>query len=319
MVSPWVMGHHHHHHGHSHGHHSHGHADAPVTCPQEYARLVRMASYASVTVALILVLAKGAAWWVSDSLSMLSSVTDSLFDMVTSAVNFIAVRYALKPPDEDHRYGHTGIEDIAGLAQFLFIVGSMVVIVLQSVERLFHPQPLQHEMLGIAVTVAAIVLTSGLVSFQTYVARKTRSLVIASDRMHYASDVLFNLGVLLAFGCSYFWETQWADPAFALAIAAVVLYHTREIGVRAFNNLMNREMPEEDKERIREAIRSIAEIERYHTLKTRYLGAKAIVQFRVDLSRALSFEAAHAVTHRLEVAIMELFPGAEVIVHADPV
>jgi ferrous-iron efflux pump FieF len=306
----------HHHHG--HGHH-HGHSHAPgAMCMTEYGRLVRLASYASVAVALSLVLGKGFAWWVSDSLSMLSSLTDSLFDMVTSVVNFIAVRYALKPPDEDHRYGHTGIEDIAGLAQFLFIVGSMLVICLQSVERLFNPEPLQQEILGMGVTLVAIVMTSALVAFQTYVARKTRSLVIASDRMHYASDLLFNLGVLMAFGCSYFLEAQWADPAFALVIAGVVLYHTRDIGIRAFDNLMNREMPEDDKERIREAIRSISEIQRYHTLKTRYLGAKAIVQLRIDLSRELSFESAHEVTHRLEMAIAGVFPDAEVIVHADP-
>jgi ferrous-iron efflux pump FieF len=309
----------HHHACHHHTHHA-PHPDAAIGGAMgDYARLVRLASYASVLVALILVLAKGIAWWVSDSLAMLSSLTDSFFDLLTSAVNFIAVRYALKPPDDDHRYGHTGIEDIAGIVQFLMIVGSLAVIGLQSVERLFNPHPLQREILGMAVTGFSLVLTSALVVLQTYVTRKTRSIVIASDRMHYLSDLLFNLGVLTAFGCSYFWGIAWADPVLALMIVALVLYHTREIGIRAFNNLMNREMPDSDKARIQEVIAGIAEVQHYHTLKTRYLGAKAIVQVRIDLARDLAFEEAHAITHRLELAIAALFADAEVIVHADPV
>ncbi len=299
------------------GHHHHAPAH-DASSPPAHQRLMRLATYASVSVAFILIAAKGAVWWVSDSLAMLSALTDSLFDSVTSIINLIAVRYALKPADDDHRFGHTGIEDIAGLAQFTFIVGSMLVIVLQSVERLFNPEPLSHESWGLGVSAFSILITGALVTFQTYVARTTRSLIIASDRAHYASDIIFNLGVMCAFGCSILFGITWADPAFAILIAVVVLYATRGIGIRAFNNLMNREMPEEDRQRILDALDAMPRIHSHHDLKTRYLGTKALVQIEVAIDRTLPFDEVHTITHEVEQTIKSLFTNAEVMVHPNP-
>lgn len=302
--------------GHSHHHHHdhHGHDIAP-----HHHRLMRLATYASVAVAFTLILGKGIVWWVSDSLAMLSSLTDSLFDIVTSIINMLAVRYALKPADDDHRFGHTGIEDIAGLAQFVFIVGSMLVIVLQSVERLYNPEPLSHEYWGIAVSGFGVVITGILVAYQTYVARLTGSLIIASDRAHYASDIIFNIGVMCAFGCSMLFSITWADPVFAITIAVVVLWATRDIGIRAFNNLMNREMPDNDRARIHAALESIAGVRSHRGLKTRYLGTKALIQVEIGIDRTLSFEEAHSLTHTVESTLSALFTSAEVMVHPDPV
>ena len=302
----------HHHHGHSHDH-------GNESIEPRHHRLMKLATYASVTVAFILIAAKGTVWWVSDSLAMLSSLTDSLFDIVTSIINMIAVRYALKPADDDHRFGHTGIEDIAGLAQFVFIVGSMLVIVLQSVERLFNPQPLTYEIWGLGVSAFGVVITGILVTYQTYVARTTGSLIIASDRAHYASDIIFNIGVMCAFGCSMAFNITWADPVFAITIAVVVLWATRSIGIRAFNNLMNREMADDDRQRIISALDSIAGVRSHRGLKTRYLGTKALVQVEVGLAHDLSFEQAHALTHEVERTLSALFTTAEVMVHPDPV
>ncbi len=293
--------------------------DAAGSIPAHHQRLLRLASIASITVAFTLIAAKGLVWWVSDSLAMLSSLTDSLFDSVTSIVNFLALRYALKPADKDHRFGHTGIEDIAGLAQFIFIVGSMLVILLQSVERIVNPEPLRHETWGVAVSAFGVIITTALVIFQTYVARLTRSLIVAADRAHYASDIIFNLGVMAAFGCSLLFGITRADPFFAIVIAVFVLWATRSIGVRAFNNLMNREMPDEDRDRIKEAIASASPNIAYRALKTRYLGAKAIIQVEIDISRSLSFEDAHRITHEVEEKIASLFDASEVIVHPNPV
>lgn len=307
-----------HHHQHSHAAHGSNNAAASHVSA-EHARLMRLATTAAVCIASLLLITKLAVWWVSDSLAMLSSLTDSLFDILTSTINLIAVRYALKPPDDDHRFGHTAIEDIAGLAQFVFIVGSMVVIVLQSVERIANPEPLSHEFWGIAVSALGVVLTTGLVMFQTIVARKTKSLIVASDRMHYASDIFFNLGVMAAFAFSLLFGFNQADPIFAILIAIIVLYSTREIGVRAFNNLMNREMPDADKVRIIAALSTIESLKGYHNLKTRYLGNKALVQVHIDVDKSLPFSAAHDITETVEHAIEALFDHAEIIVHADPV
>ncbi len=278
------------------------------------------ASYASVMVASVLLLAKLVAWWKTDSLAMLSSFTDSVFDVLMSLINMLAVRYALKPADDDHRFGHTSIEDIAGLAQCAFIFAAMAMIVLQSVERLSNPHTvLSNPELGIGVSLLGMLLTTGLVAFQTYVTRRTRSLVIASDRLHYVGDILFNLGVLTAFGLSSWGGLAWADAAIAILIAIIVLWNTWPLGVRAFNNLMDREMADDEKKLILDIIDSISEITGYHNLKTRYSGTKAFIQLHVEIAASLNFRDAHAIVDRLEQEIISAFPGADVIVHPDPV
>ena len=307
-------------HSHHHGLEAHAalkSATATHHISDANARLMRLASYASVCMALALLLGKTAAWWLSDSLALLSSLTDSLFDVVTSIVNLIALRYALKPADDDHRFGHSSIEDIAGLAQFAFITAGMLLIILQSVERLFNPHPMQHEALGIAVSVVAMGFTTALVLFQTMVAKRTGSLIIASDRMHYVGDIAFNFGVLAALVLSSRFGVVWADAGIAIVIALVILWMTRSIGVRASHNLMDREMPAPEKARIDAIIARFPEIHGVHQLKTRYSGTKPFMQMHVDLDAGLSFADAHHITDRLEHALREDFPGAEIIIHPD--
>ena len=262
--------------------------------------------------------AKTYAWWSTESIAMLSSLTDSLFDVLSSLVNLFAIRYALKPADDDHRFGHSSIEDIAGLSQAAFIVASMLIIMLQAVERLFNPHDLTHADIGLWVSAVAMATTIGLVLFQTMVSRRTGSLIIASDRLHYAGDVLFNAGVLVAFFLSKVFGWGWADPTIAIIIAVVVLWSSRDIGLRAFNNLMNREMPDVEKEKIIAIIQAIPEILDHHNLKTRYSGTKAFIQIHVDIDGNLDFRTAHDITERLEHALLDTFPGAEVIIHPDP-
>lgn len=302
-----------HFHSHSHGHEDHAHHISPAN-----QRLMRLATYASVSMAVLLLIGKVAAWWISDSLAMLSSLTDSFFDVVTSVINMLALRYALKPADDDHRFGHTSIEDIAGLAQFAFINAAMLLIVLQSFERLANPQPMQHEMLGMIVSVVAMVATTVLVVFQTIVAKRSGSLIIASDRMHYVGDIAFNMGVLVALVLTASFGLTWADPAMAIVIAIAILWSTRSIGIRAFNNLMDKEMPTEEKVQIEEIVRRVPEVRGVHNVKTRYSGTKPFIQMHIDVDSDISFAQAHAITDRLEQALLQQFPGGEIIIHPDP-
>ena len=286
----------------------------------ENARLMHLSTYAAVSVASLLLCMKLIAWWRTDSLAMLSSFTDSVFDMVMSVVNLFAVRYALKPADDDHRFGHNSIEDIAGLAQCAFIVAAMSMIILQSVERLANPvETLAHPAIGFVVSIIGMAVTTVLVVFQTHVSRRTGSLVIAADRLHYASDIFFNLGVLAAFGLSTYARLPWADAGIAILIALIVIWSNRTIGIRAFNNLMNHEMAEEEHAAITELVASIPEIRGHHKLKTRYSGIKPFIQLHAEIEASLNFREAHAIIDRLENAILQRFPGADVIVHPDPI
>lgn len=308
----------HSHHDHHHGH-SHGFDALSVPADSPHARLLRLAGYAAVSVATLLLAAKLIAWWRTDSLSMLSSLTDSAFDLLTSLLNLLAIRYALKPADNEHRFGHTRIEDIAGLAQFTLIAISMGLIVVQSVGRLLQPQPVAQELLGMGVSAGALLLSMALVAFQTQVARRTGSLIVASDRAHYASDIAFNLGVLAALGMNKYLGLSWADPAVAILIALAVVWHTREIGLRAFRNLMDHEMPASEQQRILAIAAQFPQLHRIHRLKTRYAGTKAFIQMHVEIDGELSLREAHSIIDQFEHALLDAFAHAEIIIHPDPI
>ena len=285
----------------------------------ETAKLLRRVTLASSGVAALLVLGKLLAWWQSGSLSMLSSLVDSCFDLLSSVLNMVAVRYAMKPADDDHRFGHTSIEDIASLAQSAFIAASMLIIMLQSISHLVNPVPIDHQGIGIAVSALGIVAATLLVMYQTFVTRRSKSLVIRADRLHYAGDIAFNAGVLVALYASLHYGWEWADPAMALAIALIVLWSSKHIGIHAFNNLMDHEMPDEEKARLYQVLKTYPELQGYHNLKTRYSGTKPFIQFHAEIDARLGFRAAHTIIDGLETALQEAFPGADVIVHPDPV
>ncbi|MFZ4125208.1 MAG: cation diffusion facilitator family transporter [Rickettsiales bacterium] len=304
--------------GHHHHHIPSVSPEIRGTVYEEDARLMRLATYASVGMASALIILKTIAWWMSDSLSMLSSLTDSFFDVLTSIMNLIALRYALKPADDDHRFGHTRIEDIVGLAQCACIVASMLIIMLQSFERLSNPEPMTHSALGIGVSIIAMIATGILVLFQGYVAKRTKSLIVASDRLHYVGDVLFNLGVIVALVLTSISGWLWADPAMAILMALAIIYSSKDLGLRAYNNLMDKEMPDSEKAKIYAVLESMPEVRGHHNLKTRYAGNKPFMQMHIDIDASLSFKEAHDIVDRLENKLMETFPGAEVIIHPDP-
>ena len=204
----------------------------------QHARLMRLATRAALATALLLALAKAVAWWLSGSVSLLAGLTDSLLDGAASLLNLIAVHYALRPADEDHRYGHGKAEALAGLAQALFVGASAVLVAVQAIERLQHPQPLGAQTLGIAVMLLSLAMTVALLLFQRHVVRVTGSTAVRADSLHYRSDLLLNSGILLALVLAGFgW--QRLDPLFGLGIAAYILWSAVSIVREAVAVLMD--------------------------------------------------------------------------------
>ncbi|MFQ5984531.1 MAG: cation diffusion facilitator family transporter [Alphaproteobacteria bacterium] len=285
---------------------------------QASARLMKLATGASVAVAGTLIGVKLAAWLLTDSVSLLSSLIDSLMDVAASLVNFVAVRHALQPPDHEHRFGHGKAEPLAGLGQAAFIAGSAVFLVIEATNRLFHPQPIPHGLVGIGVMVFAILLTIALVHFQRYVVRKTGSTAVKADALHYASDVMVNATVIVSIGLSVGLGWHWADPVFALGIALYILRCAWEIARSALDILMDREFADEERERIRAIVMEHPEVRGMHELRTRSSGIKPFIQFHLELDGELNLSRAHAIADEVEARIKEVFPGAEIIIHQDP-
>jgi ferrous-iron efflux pump FieF len=280
--------------------------------------LMRRATYAAVAVALTLVGIKLGAWLVTDSVSMLSSLVDSVMDVLASMINLLAVRHALTPADREHRFGHTKIEPLAALGQAAFITGSGLFIMIEAVQRLIRPEPVAQGAVGIGVMVASMLLTFGLVLFQRAVVRRTGSTAVKADSFHYASDLFVNAGVILSFGLALGLGWQRADPVIAIAISGFIVWAAISIAREALDHLMDRELPDAERARIRAIALAHPRVIGCHDMRTRAAGIRAFIQLHLELPSALSLIEAHRICDEVEAAIRAGFPNAEVIIHPDP-
>lgn len=283
----------------------------------EHARLLRLATRASLAVASTLIIAKAVAWWLSGSVSLLAGLTDSLLDGAASFLNLLAVHYALRPADDDHRYGHGKAEALSGMAQALFIAVSACLIGFQAVERIQNPEPLGSPGLGIAVMLLSLVLTFALLTFQHKVIKETGSASIRADSLHYRSDMLLNMGILLALVLAWFgW--QQLDAWFGLGISLYILWSAFQIARETVSVLMDQELPTDVSERMLELACSVPGVLGAHDLRTRISGNHWFVQLHLELPGSLTLSVAHALCDQVEAAINSEYPKAEVLVHADP-
>lgn len=283
----------------------------------EHGRLLRLATRASLAVAVTLIIAKSVAWWLSGSVSLLAGLTDSLLDGAASFLNLLAVHYALRPADDDHRYGHGKAEALSGMAQALFIAVSGVLIAYQAYERIQNPQPLGAPLLGMLVMIASIVLTLGLLTLQHKVIKETGSAAIRADSLHYRSDLLLNASILLALVLAWYgWEQL--DAYFGLGIAVYILWSAVHIARDTVSVLMDEELPSEVSAQMLELACAVPGVLGAHDLRTRISGNHWFVQLHLELPGSLTLSVAHGLCDQVADAIHRQYPKAEVLVHADP-
>lgn len=280
--------------------------------------LVRTASYASVAIATILVLIKLVAYLMTHSVSMLASLIDSLLDVAASFVNMVAIRHALIPADKEHRFGHGKAEPLAGLGQSAFIAGSALFLIMESGDRLFNPRVIEHGTVGLTVMVVSTVFTIALVLYQRYVINKSHSLAIRADSLHYVGDILVNLAIILALVLSLFLDWYIADPLFALGVAAYVLYNAWEIVRVSLDQLMDRELPDVDRERIINIAMAHADVHNIHDLRTRSSGYTTFIQMHIEMDPGITLVRAHEISDEVEAELHKAFPNSEIIIHEDP-
>ena len=285
---------------------------------QDASLLARRATYASVSVAGILILAKMFAWMWTDSLSLQATLVDSLLDAAASLLNLVAVRQAYRPPDKEHRFGHGKIEAVAALGQSLFISGSSAWLMLEAFHRFLHPQKVDSTGVGIIVMIFAILLTLLLITYQSYVIRKTRSPAILADSIHYRSDVLINGSVIIALMAGEWLNTTYLDPLFGLGISLYILWTAWNISKDSFHILIDRELPDESREKIFKIALGHPKILGCHDLKTRSSGRHSFIQLHIEMDGDISLREAHIISEQVIEALEKEFPQSEVILHEDP-
>ena len=284
----------------------------------EQLRLRSRATYASVAVSAVLILIKFAAWIMTGSVAMLSSLVDSLLDAVAAAVNLFAVRHATEPPDREHRFGHGKAEPLAALGQAAFLAGGALLLVFEAVSRIISPAPITRVGLGIIVLVASMVLDGLLVLYQRYVVARTGSLAIGADELHFRSDMVINACVLGALAIDQFVDMPVLDPLIGGGIGLWIIVSSVQLLRLSMTQLMDREMPDADRTRIRRIAESAKEVAAVHDLRTRMAGPTSFIQLHLEMDGAMNLQRAHEIADSVEAELRLAFPNAEIIIHQDP-
>ncbi|QBJ63950.1 cation diffusion facilitator family transporter [Pseudoalteromonas sp. DL-6] len=266
----------------------------------------------------LMIATKAWAWLASGSASMLGSLTDSLMDITATLMSFLVLSYALRPADDDHRFGHGKAEALAGLGQAAFIAGSGCLLAFHGIERLINPVELTHSLLGVWVSIFAIACTLVIVFVQNKVVKHTESIAIKADSVHYKGDLILNAAVLIAILLAYY-GVLYADPLFAIGVAGYLLYNSWDIATESASHLMDKELPDEEKQSIFEIAHAHIDVYGVHGIRTRQGGKVKFIQLHLELDDHLPLIRAHKVADEVELMITQQFESeVDILIHLDP-
>ncbi len=298
---------------------NHGSGGGPKIPSDKNAKLMRKATYASVSVALILIVSKLIVWTMSGSIALMSSLLDSSLDLAASLVSLFAVRHALTPADEEHRFGHGKAEALAALGQSILIGVASILLIVESFTRIIQPEPIKAEFWAIGVMVFSLVLTIILVRFQRRVVNETGSIAVLADSTHYLTDIAINIGIIVGLIAVAIFDLRLLDPLIAIAVASYLFYAAIQIARPSFDILMDRELDDTQRNRITQIVISHPEVFAMHDLRTRNSGINCFIQFHLELEGSFDLNHTHRIADEVEALISKEFPESEILIHQDPV
>lgn len=279
--------------------------------------LIKSASYMAIITAIIILSAKGYGWIMTNSQSILASLIDSLLDVSSSLINLIAIHVALQPPDRNHRFGHEKFQDLAVFSQSIFFMASGLFTFSSAIKAFFNKTYISNHSTGIEIMYFCIALTFLLVCYQTYTIKKTHSQIIIVDKLHYFSDLLINIGIIISVKLSSnFW---FIDSLFGIVISLYVIYSSYALFRQVTKNLCDEEFPQEDRQRVLNILSSYKSIKGVHELKTRYAARKPFIQFHLEMDGGLTLHEAYELSKKISEQLLLIFPGGEIIIHKQPV
>ncbi len=284
----------------------------------EPGKRVQGAALLAILVASVMIVLKGGAWVLTGSVALLGSFLDSIMDLSLSVMNFFAIRHAQTPADKEHRFGHGKAEALAALVQGAMLSLAALFLVYESAKAFRNPQVLSETNIGIIVIGISIVLTFGLVVVQRRVAKATHSVAVHADSAHYAGDLYINVGVLGALVLSGPMGFVYADPVLGVFVAGLLARSAWQVFTAAADQLMDSELEDETRDKIKQIILSHPDVLGLHDLRTRRAGLSSFIQCHIELDGSMTLNQAHKISDQVEASVMRAFPGAEVLVHQDP-
>ncbi len=280
--------------------------------------LRKITSYASIGVAFTLIIVKFGAYLTTDSVALLSSLLDSGVDLFASMITAYGVIVAMRPPDREHRFGHGKAEALAALAQAVFITLSSGALLYKAFDRFITPTVIQNTDMGYRVMVVAIILTIALLLLQSYTIAQTKSLAIASDRLHYVGDVFINGAVMATFALQARFNMLWLDPFFALVIAGILFWGAYNIYKASLRVLMDAEIPIKKRHRIIRTMTRVKGVKGVHDVRTREASGSIIVEAHIEMDPQITLEDAHKITEAVERAVHKQYKKIDITIHQDP-
>ena len=272
----------------------------------------------SVATAAVLIVVKAVAWQASGSVAILASLSDSALDLVASLITLFAVRYAEAPPDAEHRFGHGKAEAFSSLMQGGLVFASGALIGREAIVSWLNPRPVENGLAGVVVMAISIVLTLALITAQTRVVKASGSIAISGDRAHYAADLASNAVALVGVGAAAWLGLSWIDAAAGLIVALWLIWGAIGVFREASAQLMDRELPDSERERIVALATADPRVLGVHQLRTRASGPYVHIQMHADLAADISLAEAHSIIVAAENRVLEAFPSADLIIHPDP-
>lgn len=276
------------------------------------------AAMGAALLSILLVVMLAVAWMKSGSVSVLSAMVDSVMDIVISGSNVLVIKYAFRPADSDHRFGHGKMEGVAALVQAAFICGSGVFVLLEAIDRLSQPEAVTHHGLAIATLAVVTVLTLVLTLIQHRVAKESGSLAVEADRAHFVGDIAVNIGVIGTLVVDALFHVHWLDPLIAFVVVAWLVIMAFGIGRQAIDMLLDREVQGEVRQTIKDTIKQTAGVHDFHDLRVTRSGARLMVAVDLEVTGNPSLSVAHAVSRAVEDAVLAQYPTAHIMIHLDP-
>ncbi|MFK8039787.1 MAG: cation diffusion facilitator family transporter [Rickettsiaceae bacterium] len=278
--------------------------------------LIKSSSISSVVISCIILFAKIYGWFITNSQAMLASMVDSMLDISSSAINLVVVYIALQPADNNHRFGHNKFQDLAVFSQSIFFAMSGLFVIYSAINALFYNNTIYNQQEGSIVMYICIFFTVLLVSYQTYVIKHTKSMIIKADKIHYLSDLLANIAVVISIYLSkYIW---FADSVLSLGISSYIIISAYKLFRKSIKNLVDEEFSDKEKQKILDIIGRHKSVYGLHELKTRYASNKPFIQFHLELDGNLSLTESHEISDQVENDLLLAFPDGEITIHQDP-
>ena len=282
------------------------------------AKLMKLATNFAVYLSLFLVMIKIIAYILTNSLAILSSFLDSSADLFSSGISFLAVKYALTPADHEHSFGHGKAESLAGLVQSFVIILIAIFLALSAFKRLGQPVDVVNSLEGIIIMSISLISTSFLVFFQNYVIKKTNSIVIKADSLHYKGDILINLSIIITLLSMELYTIHWLDSVLAIIIAVYLIFNSGLIIFQSLTDLMDTELSDNQRDKIKKLVNMHPQVLGVHDLRTRSSGVQYFIQMHIVLDADMSLLDAHTVSDEVESLFLKNFPNADIIIHQDP-